>query len=233
MKSNPTAEIDRRFSDPEADPTPWPEALHVLEHAELDWLTTVRNDGRPHVTPLIGVAEDAAVHFCTGLREQKARNLERNGKVALITGNNTWTRGLDVVVEGVAVRVTDQQALQRLADAYEAKYGSEWHFEVGDGVFGAGRGCCRRVPDRAEEDVGLRQGAARPDHVPAHRLTKAGGGHSRSRLIRARAPCPGAGSLLPWARVEGVSRAVQALASPGRSRSAGALPLRSWDAVRV
>ena len=27
MKSNPTAEIDRRFSDPEADPTPWSEAL--------------------------------------------------------------------------------------------------------------------------------------------------------------------------------------------------------------
>ena len=71
MKSNPNAEIDRRFSDPEADPTPWSEVLHALEHAELYWLTTVRIDGRPHVTPLIGVAEDAAVHFCTGLREQK------------------------------------------------------------------------------------------------------------------------------------------------------------------
>ena len=138
MKSNPTAEIDRRFSDPEADPTPWSEAVHVLERAELYWLTTVRTDGRPHVTPLIGVAEDAAVHFCTGLREQKARNLEHNSRVALTTGNNRWARGLDVVVEGVAVRVTDQQALQRLADAYETKYGSVWHFEVGDGVFGTG-----------------------------------------------------------------------------------------------
>jgi general stress protein 26 len=138
MNSNPTAEIDRRFSDPEADPTPWSEAVHVLERAELYWLTTVRTDGRPHVTPLIGVAEDAAVHFCTGLREQKARNLEHNSQVALTTGNNRWARGLDVVVEGVAVRVTDRQALQRLADAYETKYGSEWHFEVGDGVFATG-----------------------------------------------------------------------------------------------
>jgi hypothetical protein len=138
MKSNPTAEIDRRFSDPEADPTPWSEAVHVLERAELYWLTTVRTDGRPHVTPLIGVAEDAAVHFCTGLREQKARNLEHNSQVALTTGNNRWARGLDVVVEGVAVRVTDRQALLGLADAYETKYGSEWHFEVGDGVFGTG-----------------------------------------------------------------------------------------------
>lgn len=138
MNSNPTAEIDRRFSDPEAGPTPWSDALGVLERAELYWLTTVRSDGRPHVTPLIGVAPDGAMHFCTGLREQKARNLEHNSQVALTTGNNMWARGLDVVVEGVALRVTDRQALLRLADAYEAKYGSDWQFEVGDGVFGAG-----------------------------------------------------------------------------------------------
>ena len=136
MKADPTAEFDSRFSDPAAGPTPWSEAMHVLEHAELYWLTTVRADGRPHVTPLIGVARDGAVHFCTGSREQKARNLEHHGQVALTTGNNTWARGLDVVVEGTAVRVTDGDALQRLADAFEAKYGSAWHFEVGDGVFG-------------------------------------------------------------------------------------------------
>jgi general stress protein 26 len=136
MKSDPTAEIDSRFSDPEAGPTPWSAAKRVLEHAELYWLTTVRTDGRPHVTPLIGVSEDGVVHFCTGLREQKAQNLENRGQVALTTGNNTWARGLDVVVEGTAVRVVDRDILQRLADAYEAKYGSAWHFDVGDGVFG-------------------------------------------------------------------------------------------------
>ena len=90
------------------------------------------------MTPLIGVVDQAAVHFCTGLREQKARNLEHNSRVALTTGNNRWARGLDVVVEGEAVRVTDRESLQRLADAYEAKYGSQWHFDVGDGGFGAG-----------------------------------------------------------------------------------------------
>jgi general stress protein 26 len=131
-------EIDRRFSDSEAGPTPWKDAARVLEQAELYWLTTVRADGRPHVTPLIGVVEEGVVHFCTGLREQKARNLEHSAQVALTTGNNTWARGLDVVVEGTAVRVDDRDSLQRLADAYEAKYGSAWHFDVGDGVFGAG-----------------------------------------------------------------------------------------------
>jgi nitroimidazol reductase NimA-like FMN-containing flavoprotein (pyridoxamine 5'-phosphate oxidase superfamily) len=139
MKSEPTAEIDSRFSEPEAGPTPWPEAKNLLERAELYWLTTVRADGRPHVTPLIGVADGAAVHFCTGFREQKARNLEHHNLVALTTGNNAWAQGLDVVVEGTATRITDQDALQGLADAYEAKYGSEWHFDVGDGVFSTGQ----------------------------------------------------------------------------------------------
>src|SRR4051812_23240413 len=105
MSSHEKATIDRRFSDPESTPTPWADAERVLERAELYWLTTVRADGRPHVTPLIGVAWDGALHFCTGLREQKARNLEHSADVALTTGTNTWAKGLDVVVEGRAVRI--------------------------------------------------------------------------------------------------------------------------------
>ena len=127
--------IDKRFSDPEAEPTPWADAVGALEKAELYWITTVRPDGRPHVTPLIGVVQDEVAYFCTGLEEQKGRNLERNSNVALTTGNNTWASGLDVVVEGSAVRVTEDAALQRLAEAWEAKYGSEWHWEVADGMF--------------------------------------------------------------------------------------------------
>jgi hypothetical protein len=140
MRSDPRAAFDPRFSDPEAGPTPWPAAAQVLEDAELYWLTTVRADGRPHVTPLIGVTIDEAVHFTTGPEEQKARNLEHHDQVAVTTGQNTWAQGLDVVVEGTAVRVTDPEALQALAGAFEAKYGSVWHFDVGDGVFHHGAG---------------------------------------------------------------------------------------------
>jgi general stress protein 26 len=136
----PSPKLDQRFSDPAAGPAAWPDVLRVLEQAELYWLTTVRADGRPHVTPLIGVVRDGAAHFCTGPREQKARNLEHAPHVALTTGANTWDRGLDVVVEGTARRITDDGELQALADAYEAKYGSVWHFDVGDGLFlGAGQ----------------------------------------------------------------------------------------------
>ena len=137
--TQPTAgRLDGRFSDPDAAGTPWPEVARALEDAELYWLTTVRADGRPHVTPLIGLFLEGAMHFCTGLREQKARNLEHNRRVAVTTGNNAWARGLDLVLEGSAARVTDRDELQGLADAYEAKYGSDWHFNVGDGVFGSG-----------------------------------------------------------------------------------------------
>src|ERR1700755_2153211 len=130
-----TAKIDRRFSDPSAEPTPWATTEAALEQAELYWITTVRVDGRPHVTPLVGLWHDGAAHFCTGLREQKYRNLEHNGNVAMTTGTNTWAEGLDVVVEGTARRITDNAELQRVADAYVAKYGEVWRFPVGDGVF--------------------------------------------------------------------------------------------------
>jgi pyridoxamine 5'-phosphate oxidase-like protein len=132
MSLNPQPELDARFSDPAAEPTPWSVTVQMLDQAELYWLTTVRADGRPHVTPLIGVAEDGVMHFTTGLEEQKARNLEHNRNVALVTGNNAWARGLDVVVEGAAVRLTDRESLRRLADAINAKYGGDWRFDVGD-----------------------------------------------------------------------------------------------------
>jgi general stress protein 26 len=138
MTTEPTVRFDDRFSAPSASATPWPEAARVLEDAELYWITTVRGDGRPHVTPLIGLMHEGALHFTTGPREQKYRNLEHSPRVALTTGTNTWAAGLDVVVEGQAVRVSDDARLQQLADALEAKYGSVWHYDVADGMFTGG-----------------------------------------------------------------------------------------------
>ena len=135
MQSAPTGTKDERFSDPAAGVTSWGDVAQALDDAELYWITTVRADGRPHVTPLIGVVHDGAVHFCTGPREQKYRNLEHSPRVALTTGNNTWAEGLDVVVEGTAVQVTNDDELRQLADAWEAKYGDVWHFDVEDGMF--------------------------------------------------------------------------------------------------
>jgi general stress protein 26 len=131
----PVAELDARFGDDGAEPTPWPAVVRVLEEAELFWISTVRAGGRPHVTPLPAVWQDGALHFCTGAGEQKAVNLARNSWCTLTTGNNRWKTGLDVVVEGRAERVVDEARLQRLAAAWESKYHGDWHFDVADGAF--------------------------------------------------------------------------------------------------
>jgi nitroimidazol reductase NimA-like FMN-containing flavoprotein (pyridoxamine 5'-phosphate oxidase superfamily) len=129
-----TTRLDRSYSDPKARATPWPDVTRVLREAELYWLTTVRADGRPHVAPLVGVFVDDAAYFCTGLHEQKARNLSHHTHVALTTGSNMWAQGLDVVVEGRVDRVGDPTGLHEAATAFLSKYGEAWHFGVGDGV---------------------------------------------------------------------------------------------------
>jgi general stress protein 26 len=126
----PTTRFDGSFSRPDAVATPWEATDQVLREAELYWLTTVRTDGRPHVTPLIGVWLDGTAYFTTGHDEQKARNLAHSPLVALTTGGNTWAQGHDVVVEGTAARVTDRDVLTRLAAAIRDKYGDDWSFEV-------------------------------------------------------------------------------------------------------
>jgi nitroimidazol reductase NimA-like FMN-containing flavoprotein (pyridoxamine 5'-phosphate oxidase superfamily) len=131
----PVADLDSRFSSEGATATEWSEARARLEDAEIFWISTVRPDGRPHVTPLISVWLADALYFCTGPSERKARNLAHNPHCILTTGCNTMDEGLDVVVEGDAVQVTDDAKLGRIADLYESKYGREWRFGVRDGVF--------------------------------------------------------------------------------------------------
>ena len=131
----PAPEQDIRFGDPESAPTPWPEGRRVLETAELFWISTVRRDGRPHVTPLPAVWSDDRLHFCTGPAEQKAVNVAANPRVVLMTGCNQWKQGLDVVVEGHAVRVTDDARLRVLADLWRSKYQGDWDFAVEEGMF--------------------------------------------------------------------------------------------------
>ncbi|WP_274557731.1 pyridoxamine 5'-phosphate oxidase family protein [Streptomyces spiramyceticus] len=132
---DPLTSLDGRYSDKSAMATAWPDAAGRLEQAELFWLTTVRPDGRPHVTPLLAVWQDDALHFCTGPQERKAKNLAANAHVVLTTGTNTLREGFDLVVEGEAVAETDESRLRRLAEAYETKYGEDWHFDVRDGAF--------------------------------------------------------------------------------------------------
>ena len=130
--------LDERFSDPGTEATGWAETARALEEAQISWLTTVRADGRPHVTPLVAVWLDGAVHFSTGASEQKYLNLTANPNVVLTTGRNSWDDSLDVMVEGAARRVTGRPALERLAEAWRQKWDGSWAYEATDNGFRQG-----------------------------------------------------------------------------------------------
>jgi hypothetical protein len=125
------------FSQPGAVPTPWPVAEEQITAAETFWISTVRPDGRPHVTPLIAVWCVDAIWFATGPDERKALNLARNPAVVLTTGQSDLAAGaLDIVLEGDAEQVTDDAELEPVATAFAAKYGREiWDYSVRDGAF--------------------------------------------------------------------------------------------------
>ena len=130
-----SGKLDTNFSEA-TEPVSWQQVSDVVAAAELYWLTTVRKDGRPHITPLIGAWVDDGFVFCTGPEEQKAENLAASTAVAVTTGVNTWNDGLDVVVEGNAQRVTGLGTLTPLADAIREKYRGEWDFTPQDDGFG-------------------------------------------------------------------------------------------------
>jgi hypothetical protein len=144
----PIGELDTTFSSAEATATPWAAARKQLEHAEIFWLSTVRPDGRPHVTPLISLWLDEAPWFVTGPNERKALNLASDARCVLTTGSNHLHEGLDVVVEGEAVRVTDEATLARVADGFAAKYPAPFKFTVRDFDGGGGNALVFRIEAR-------------------------------------------------------------------------------------
>jgi nitroimidazol reductase NimA-like FMN-containing flavoprotein (pyridoxamine 5'-phosphate oxidase superfamily) len=132
---HPQTSLDSRYSAPDAVATGWDETRRRLETAEIFWVATIRADGRPHVTPLVAVWVEGALHFCCGAGEQKTKNLAGNPHVILTAGGDRWDAGLDVVVEGEARPVRDDDRLRRLASAWTAKWDGRWQWVVGDGCF--------------------------------------------------------------------------------------------------
>jgi len=150
------------FSDPDAEPMPWSAGREQVITADTFWLSTVRPDGRPHVTPLIAVWHGEAIWFSTGPEERKAKNLVENPRCVLTTGRSDLVDGaLDVVLEGEAEQVTVDAELEPIAAAFAAKYGTEtWGYVVREGAFiheaSAARALVSRV--RPVRGLGFRKG---------------------------------------------------------------------------
>ena len=114
------------------DPIPWSRALEALESGEpqkqTPFLATTRPDGRPHLTGVGALWDQGKVYFVSGKGTRKSRNVAQNANCTVAMA----LTGLDLVVEGVAELVTDDETLQRLA----MRYGDQgWPATVKDGAF--------------------------------------------------------------------------------------------------
>jgi hypothetical protein len=112
---------------------PWAMAEKRLENPERPrtyWLATVRENGRPHVMPIIGMWMEGSFYFVSGERTQKARNLAHEPRCTVVTGTTTLP-SLDLIVDGVAAMVTDEATLRGVTEAFRTRM--EWPLEVRDG----------------------------------------------------------------------------------------------------
>jgi Pyridoxamine 5'-phosphate oxidase len=83
-------------------------------NARTTWLSTVNEDGSPHVTAVGALWLGGSFWFQTGPVTRKNRNVARDPRCAIAVS----IRDADVVAEGDAERITDPATLTRLAKAW-------------------------------------------------------------------------------------------------------------------
>jgi hypothetical protein len=98
---------------------PWSRARDILVSdtptADLTFFVgTVRPDGRPHSAGVGAIWVDDALYFTGGPGTRRSRNLAANPACSV----SVRLRGLDLVMEGEAHRVTDASTLERVAAVY-------------------------------------------------------------------------------------------------------------------
>jgi hypothetical protein len=92
------------------------------------FLGTVRPDGRPHAASVGAIWHDGDLYFTSGPDTRKSRNLAANSECTISVG----LAGIDLVLEGEAVRVTDSATLELIAALNRE---SGWPAEVeGDAI---------------------------------------------------------------------------------------------------
>ncbi len=84
-------------------------------NARTTWLATINDDGSPHVTAVGAIWTGGAFWFQTGAT-RKGRNVARDPRCSLAIS----IQDADLVVEGEAVRVTEPEAVARVAQAWAA-----------------------------------------------------------------------------------------------------------------
>jgi hypothetical protein len=94
----------------EAGSTPAPDGMN----ARTTWLSTINEDGSPHITAVGALWMDGTFWFQTGASTRKGRNVARDPRCSVAVS----ILDADVVIEGDAVRVTDQSSVAAIAKAW-------------------------------------------------------------------------------------------------------------------
>jgi hypothetical protein len=100
------------------------QAMSVDPSTNLTWfLGTTDPDGRPHSAGVGALYIDGDVYIVSGPRTRKSRNLAAQPACSL----SVSMKGIDVVLEGAATRVTDRATLDRVVAVFKA---GGWPAEV-------------------------------------------------------------------------------------------------------
>ncbi|MGO8860659.1 MAG: pyridoxamine 5'-phosphate oxidase family protein [Acidimicrobiales bacterium] len=81
------------------------------------WLATINRDGSPHVTGVGAIWFDGAFWFETGEQTRKGRNIARDSRCTL----SLATHEFDLVMEGVAEKVTDPVTVATMAEQWSTQ----------------------------------------------------------------------------------------------------------------
>lgn len=94
------------------------------------FLGTTRPDSRPHTAAVGALWHDGDLYVVSGAETRKSRNLAANSTCTIAVA----LTGVDLVLEGEAVRVTDRPTLERVAALYRE---GGWPAEVEGAAFTA------------------------------------------------------------------------------------------------
>ena len=80
----------------------------------VHWLATTRPDGRPHLIPFGAAYSDGCFYIVSGAGTRKSKDLAANPRCSI----GFAAKGVHVVLEGEARKVTDEAQLKRIAEVY-------------------------------------------------------------------------------------------------------------------
>jgi Pyridoxamine 5'-phosphate oxidase len=127
----PVAEVIATGADSDTLPIAWDEATGLFAAERWYWISTTGDESRPHLRPVIAVYIDHRVFSTTSSLARKARDLISRPMLAIAAR----APAIDIVIEGKISWVDDIERLQRVADAYQEKYG--WPVTVAADSFDA------------------------------------------------------------------------------------------------